>query len=106
MTEAEWLNCTDPGAMLNCLRESGRASERKLRLFAAACVRRVWDQLAGARSRHAVETSERYADGVAGKTALADAERAAWEAVGVAEGDAWVAAKAAAWTAFDLGWFA
>src|SRR5262249_5804004 len=40
MTEAEWLNCTNPRTMLEFLK--GRARERKLRLFACACCRRVW----------------------------------------------------------------
>ena len=40
LTEAEWQTSTDPARMLLSLR--GKASERKLRLFACACIRRHW----------------------------------------------------------------
>ncbi len=61
MTEAEWLAATDPQPMLAFLR--GRASERKLRLFAAACCRRIWHLLPGVQSRAWVEAAESLADG-------------------------------------------
>src|SRR5436190_21057171 len=52
--------------MLEFLQKSGRASERKLRLFAVACSRRVWDWI-DALGQAAVEVAERYADGLAGR---------------------------------------
>ncbi len=63
MTEAEWLACKDLWLMMQQL--DFRNSDRKLRLFAAACCRQVWDRILDDRSRQAVETSERYADGEA-----------------------------------------
>src|SRR4051812_21439219 len=41
MTEPDWLACTDPTLMLDFLRDTGKATDRKLRLFAAHCSRRV-----------------------------------------------------------------
>jgi hypothetical protein len=42
MTEQEWLERTDPTPMLEFLRTSGRASDRKLRLFIAKYCRHNW----------------------------------------------------------------
>jgi hypothetical protein len=65
MNEAEWLACADPDPMLTFLR--GKASERKLRLFACACCRSVWGILSppNDKTRQAVEVAERYADELA-----------------------------------------
>src|SRR5436190_691050 len=91
MTEAEWLNCADPAPMLRYLSER-QTSERKLRLLACACCRRIWDQLPDPRSRLAVEIAERFADGSASRLELA---RARTQAVEAAFGAGW----AAYWTA-------
>jgi hypothetical protein len=65
MREAEWCAGTDLKAMLDFL--SDKASNRKFRLFACACVRRVWDLLMDERSRNAVVVAEQFADGLASK---------------------------------------
>src|SRR5687767_14917444 len=85
MTRQEWLTCTNPEPMLEYLR--GRASDRKLRLFACACCRHTasyadaeWKRKAAHRrspaevemtkgqadlAERAAEVAERYADGLA-----------------------------------------
>jgi hypothetical protein len=63
MTEDDWNYSTEPQEMLEALRASGRATERRLRLFACACVRRFWDELDETK-RRAVHAVERYADGL------------------------------------------
>ena len=70
MTEAEWLESTDLGPMLEFLRD--KASERKLRLFAVACCRRIWGAF-DPRSSEAIEIAEGFADGSVSPEGLAQA---------------------------------
>jgi hypothetical protein len=63
MTEAEWLSCTKPERMLHHL--YGKVSDRKVRLFACACLRRVARFLDHPQSRQALEVAELFADGEA-----------------------------------------
>jgi hypothetical protein len=62
MTEAEWLACADPTPMLEFLR--GKASDRKLRLFAIAVVRLRRSGLRNARVRLVFWAAESLADGL------------------------------------------
>jgi hypothetical protein len=64
--------------MLEFLR--GKASERKLRLFACACCRRLSIHFKDKRSQRMVEVSELYAEGIVGADALESAFDAAAEA--------------------------
>ncbi|MHB1561113.1 MAG: hypothetical protein ACYC61_26985 [Isosphaeraceae bacterium] len=86
MTEAEWTISADPDAMVCFLHglwfDDGEVPDRKLRLYACACCRRVWPQLGDPRSRRAVEAAERYADGLVLEEELemaADAAGSVWE---------------------------
>jgi hypothetical protein len=62
MTEDEWLDCTTPALMLEHLKH--RATDRKFRLFAAACCRRIWHLIPDPREKGLVEEVERFADGL------------------------------------------
>jgi hypothetical protein len=80
MTEAEWLACDDPDALLDHLTNTP-VSPRKKRLLACGCCRLIWDLLDES-SRQAVIVSERFADGLADAAELERAARtaqAAWE---------------------------
>jgi hypothetical protein len=70
MDEAEWLECTDPRPMLEFLR--GKASDRKLRLFACSCCYRLdcFSELDD-EHLHAVQCAELFADGNASAEAMA-----------------------------------
>jgi len=63
MTEAEWLEGTDPMPMLEYL--GVKASERKLRLFACACARDVEECTIREGCVSVTELAERYAEGQA-----------------------------------------
>jgi hypothetical protein len=58
------MNSTDPQAMLTCLRDSGRLSERKGRLFLVACCHRLC-HLLNRRWLACLEVAEEFADGYA-----------------------------------------
>ena len=75
MIEAEWLACRDRRAVLAFLTE--KVTDRKLRLFACACCRRVWRLMRHEESRRAVEIAERFADGIVGDADRSEARRAA-----------------------------
>jgi hypothetical protein len=65
MTE-QWQTTTDVRDMVHWAeRHPLNLSERKLRLFAVACCRRVWHLLPDAATRRLVEACELYADGLA-----------------------------------------
>ena len=69
MTEAEWQTCADPTLMLEFLR--GKVSNRKLRLFAVACCRRISHLFSDKHiSRRTIEFAERFADGEGTKNDL------------------------------------
>jgi hypothetical protein len=64
MTEAEWLTSTDPQFMLKFL--GGKISDRKFRLFAVACCRRLVRVVTvDPKDEYAVDAAERFADRIA-----------------------------------------
>jgi hypothetical protein len=75
--EQEWLACTDARPMLEFLR--GRASDRKLRLFAVGCCRPIHHLMPDDRCLLAVDFAERFADGMATEQELQAAADAAFE---------------------------
>jgi hypothetical protein len=81
MTYDEWSTSNDPETMLAFVRESRRASERQLRLFACACCRRIWHWLTDERCQLALETAEDYADSLASDADLDVAEAEAEDAL-------------------------
>jgi hypothetical protein len=70
MTEEEWLQSDEFGQVIVPL--VAVPSRRKWRLFALACVRRIW-HLVPDRFRAAIELTERFAEGKATQQSWADA---------------------------------
>jgi hypothetical protein len=77
MTEAEWLECDKPERMLTYLR--GRASERKLRLFAVAAARLASRWFVHAFHGVVLDVGEQVAEGVYGSEALDETRTSAWD---------------------------
>src|SRR4051812_44070676 len=75
MTEEQWSGCTNTDRAIAFLK--GRATDRKMRLFACACCRRVRHLLGGA-CREAIEATEAFADAPACRQALARCEKLAY----------------------------
>jgi hypothetical protein len=66
MTESDWAACNDPDDMVRFLRDGGKLTERKARLFAVACCFYCfWYRLGDDRTRIAVGVAARHAEGLA-----------------------------------------
>jgi hypothetical protein len=76
--ESVWQSCTRLWEMLPLVEK--RLSDRKRRLFAVACCKRLAHLFLDERSRKALEVAERYADGLASEEELLLAEDAAVDA--------------------------
>jgi hypothetical protein len=78
MTEAEWLACEDPTKMLLFIKGHRTmrkpAKQRKQRLFAVACCRRLRPLLDDERTRRCIEVVESFADARATTEELQGAE--------------------------------
>jgi hypothetical protein len=117
MTEEEWAASTDPGLMLVHLRLKNYWDffdgwpERKLRLYAAACCRRVRDVREDPVLSDIVGVAERMADGLVDEEERSVAREMAEDHGRIAPREgrprwsvAWAAVALALGNAADLGW--
>ena len=77
VTRADWFSCGQPKPLLRYLKDKG--DDAMWRRFAVACCRRIDHLMPDAKSRHAVDTAARYADGQATLNDLNEAQRLAEE---------------------------
>ena len=89
VTEADWRAGEDPTSLLHFLRDKGTV--RQWRLFAVACCKRIERFITDDRSRRAIETAQRHADGIASEEELEAAREAAEEALQEAKHAEWSA---------------
>jgi hypothetical protein len=93
LTEDKWLAANDPVPMLEFV--AGKASARKLRLFACACVRSYWRSMREPDAQRLLDLVECYVDG---KTTVQEIGR-----IGYGRGLSWIlrsgATEAAHWWA-------
>jgi hypothetical protein len=78
VTEQDWRLSADPQAMLDLVGPS--LSERRLQLLLCAGLGHVLDARTPGRTRQALDTVARFADGLASDKELLDARSRAWEA--------------------------
>src|SRR5438128_2492258 len=66
MTEEGWLACENPEQMLLFIKQRRamrkQTKQRKQKLFAVACCRRIWSSFRDEQSRRCIEVVERSAD--------------------------------------------
>lgn len=79
MDEARWLALDDPQQLLEFMK--GRANDRKLRLFAVACCRRISRLLKDQRLLTGIEVAERSADGLSAEGEIEAAYKSAGQAL-------------------------
>jgi hypothetical protein len=97
MSEVAWHSASNPRPMLSSL--VGAASDRKLRLFAVACCRRIWHLVPDDRYRQAVDVAEQFAEGLAAGEEL-DAAGAAVSPSGIGPAVTFAGRNAA----YAVGW--
>lgn len=84
MTEADWLESIDLTAMLEHVKRQ-RPRVRRIRLFAAGCCRRVWQQVTDERIQTAIEAVEKFAESPGKQPDKAELKTAWIGACGAAE---------------------